>query len=540
MAHLLGVGRSGTRLPTGILVAVGGLVGGLLSASGLSACLSFSAFSCQDDTQCDLAGPVAGGACVDSVGYCAYPDMGCPSGLRFDDAAGDGLGGECVGDGNTGPGTGDGTVGDDGGTEPDPTAGEDTTVGTTPPTTTDPTGPGSDTGEDTVGACGGGGQDCCAGDMCDAGLQCMGSGCGCVASLAAGTRHTCAIKLDGSVWCWGANDLGQLGTMDEGMSPLPVAVPADFGAGMGAQQISAREHTCATRESGVAVCWGHNGSGKADPLSLANIIIPTLATWSMPATTVGVGQSHTCMGRDAGLSTSCWGDNASGQLTGALPGPGPFDSAVPGFEPNRVVAGTAHTCASSLMGSVYCWGNNGSGQLARDPVTTPSSDTPLPVTIGPIGALASGNNHVCARVGNEALCWGANDLGQLGDGTGAMSSTPVPVALPLVAGAVSNVVSGPNHACALVAGGVLYCWGSNDKGQLMLEPDKMGNDMFTLTPVLLDVGATVLEVATGGSQTCVRTDQGEVLCWGVNDFGQNGDGTTNYGFSPTPAALDCP
>jgi alpha-tubulin suppressor-like RCC1 family protein len=512
------------------------------AACGLAApaCLKFSAFACETDDQCDLGGGLPMGTCVQPVGFCAYPDAQCPSGLRFDASAGDGLGEECVNDGT--PGTGDATVGDDDDTDASATETEDTTAGM-PPTTGDVTGPDPSTGGDTQAVCGGAGAECCAGDACDPGLECMGSGCGCVASVAAGLRHTCAVKIDGTVWCWGAGDLGQLG-MDLGpgmtMSTLPLEVPAELGAGMEAELVAAREHTCVSRSDGSAICWGHNTNGKADPLSLENMVPPTVTTWAMSPTTVGVGQNHSCVGRDEGISATCWGDNASGQLGTAAAGPGPFDVTIAGFEPAQIVGGTAHTCASNLMGAVYCWGANGSGQLARDPVTVPSSDAPLVVPVDPVGALSSGDEHVCARVGTTAWCWGANSLGQLGDGTGIASFTPVAVALPPTAGAVTDVVSGPDQSCAIVAGGGLWCWGSNASGQLLLEPDKMGNDMYTLAPQEIEVGATVLQVATGGTQTCALTDEGTVLCWGINDFGQNGNGTTNYGFSPTPVELECP
>lgn len=511
------------------------------AACGIAApaCLKFSAFSCENDGQCDLGGGLPMGTCVQPEGYCAYPDTQCPAGIRFDDAAGDGLGGECVGD-DTGGAT-DPTVADDGDTDSSPSDTDGT--GGTDPSTTEPgdTGPTDD--GDTAAVCGGAGAECCPGDTCDAGLECMGSGCGCVFSIAAGLRHTCAIELDGSVWCWGANDLGQLGArlgVGESISAVPVQVAAELGLGTAAQHIAAREHTCVTRSDDTAICWGHNTSGKANPLSLDNMVSPTVATWAMPATTVGVGQNHSCVGRNAGVAATCWGDNGSGQLGTAAAGPGPFEITIGAFEPNRIVGGTAHTCASNLMGDVYCWGANGSGQLGQDPETVPSTDTPTSVSVGPVGALSSGDAHVCVRAGTSALCWGANDVGQLGDGTGVGSFTPVEVALPRNAGAVTDVVSGPDQSCALVAGGDLWCWGSNASGQLMLEPDEMGNDMYTLAPQQLDVGATVLQVATGGTQTCVLTDEGTVLCWGINDYGQNGNGTTNYGFSPTPVALDCP
>jgi hypothetical protein len=499
----------------------------LVGSSG-TGCLKFSSYGCVDSVQCDLE---AMGQCVVSTGYCAYPDLACgDTALRYDTAAGDGLGGECVGAGG-GSGTNTLTAGDDAATDSDPTVGA-TTEDPTLPVTTATMGETTE-GEDTMGGCGGAGEACCPGDSCDAGLACFGAGCGCIDTMAAGTRHTCAVKLDGTVWCWGANDLGQAAQIGTDDILLPAAVEGGFAAS-GAVEISAANHTCALRQDGSATCWGDNAAQKVDPVNAAPVIDPITASWASPSLHVAAGGSHTCMARDMGITVTCWGSNSAGQITSGAPGPGPF-SASSGFDASKIEAGASHTCASTLTGEVYCWGANANGQLGRDPAVTPSSDTPVQVpALQPVGDLAVGGNHTCARVGSDVYCWGLNSSGQLGDGTQTQSNAALLVPLPPQAGAVSSVEAGPNHTCIIAGGGAVWCWGSNDSGQLT------GSDPNYLDPFEIEIDDPVLQLTTGATQTCVLTDRGEALCWGINQDGQNGDGTTNYGFFPTPVALTCP
>lgn len=492
-----------------------------------SACLNFSPFGCQDDTQCNAEDL---GRC-ESAGFCAYPDLACPdTGYRFEDNAGDGLGGECVVPG--GPVTGSSTT--DNETDPPIDTGDstsDTETGPDPTTGTD-----DDT---TAGVCGGGGQECCPGDQCDPGLACSEGVCGCVTAVGVGDRHSCAIKLDGSVWCWGANDVGQLAVGAPEMSSTPVQVMS-FGPGAEAQVLAARNHTCAIR-SGLAACWGDNGSQQVDfGAAIPTVTTPSDAVWAMPATHVGTGGSHTCVARGADLPVVCWGDNASGQLSG-MGAPGRQMATIPpGLEPSAVALGQAHSCVSMLTGELLCWGANGAGQLGLDPVGTPSTAVPSLIAIPPIGAAVAGFEHTCARAGSDVMCWGRNDQGQVGDGTGTNTFMPATVTFPPGTPAVTSVVAAADHTCAVVTGGDVFCWGGNSNGELLLPVDKMGNDAFALSPRPIDLGFSVAQLSTGVTHTCALSTTGQVLCWGVNGDGQIGDGTVSDALDPTPVQLSCP
>ncbi len=506
---------------------LGGVFAVFAAAAATSACLNFNPFGCQDDTQCD-AEPL--GQCQ-PVGYCSYPDQTClETGQRYENNAGDGLGGECVG-----PISGTSSTGiAESNTDPP----LDTSESASSSTSVDPDS-GSDDPTTGMPECGGGGEECCAGDSCDAGLSCSNGTCGCIASIAVGDRHTCAVKLDGSVWCWGDNTMGQLAAGAPMFSPMPLPVPG-FGPGSVATQVYARNHNCATLIDDTLYCWGDNIGQKVDfgaPLDI--ITTPVAAVWAEPAMQVGVGGTHTCTGRGAAFAPTCWGANGSGQLTGTeTPGPVIVGG---GFEPNAIALGEAHSCMSTLMGQLFCWGDNGFGQLGIDNVMVPTSTVPQNITIPPIGQLVAGMHHTCALTGSDVMCWGRNDLGQVGDGTGADTFTPTTVTFPPGSGMVGSLVAAADQTCAIMATGDLYCWGGNQFGELLLEPDMMtGEDGFTLSPQLINVGFAVAQMATGVTHSCALTTTGQMMCWGENGQGQIGDGNTSDAQDPTPVDLSCP
>lgn len=506
-----------------------GWVAGFAAALAASACLNFDPFGCQDDGQCDTE---AMGVCQ-PVGYCSYPDEACiDTGYRFEGNAGDGLGGECVV-----PMASTGTVNPS--TEATDSS-PDTEEGTGPTTGPDPDSS-SDDGPTTGDVCGGGGQACCPEDACDDGLVCNEGLCSCVQAVAVGDRHSCAIKLDGSVWCWGDNAQGQLAAPPEMTPSSSEPLPIDGFAGT-AQVIAARNHTCVVGADSIPVCWGDNAANKVTPLDAAPAIVIPVAGNAWDAAMIGplgVGGTHTCVGV-ADLPPLCWGSNAAGQLGSPEPIP-PLPVSVNGVEPTAIALGESHSCMSNVSGQLFCWGSNASGQLGIDPALAPTSAIPqLLGTLDPITQVVSGQHHVCIRNSAEVLCWGHNDQGQLGIGNQLNTFTPTPVTFPPPAGNVASLVAAADQTCAVMATGDLYCWGGNQNGELLLEPDKTGQDGFTTTPQAIDLEFAVAQLATGVTHTCALTGQGQVMCWGRNSQGQIGDGTMANALQPTPVLLSCP
>ncbi len=207
--------------------------------------------------------------------------------------------------------------------------------------------------------------------------------------------------------------------------------------------------------------------------------------------------------------------------------------------PGNVGAGFLHTCVVLFDGSVRCWGLNNRGQLGNG--TTMSSTMPVTVT-GITNAIqvAAGLEHTCALLGDGTVaCWGDNSFGQLGNGTTTNSTTPVPVSGISTAISVRAGNFDANHACALLLDGTVRCWGSNNFGQL-------GNGTTTNSSIPVSVSGingltpatTAVDVSAGGSlnsgHTCAIMQNGSVLCWGKNSSGQLGNGGFVNSTTPVP------
>jgi len=235
-----------------------------------------------------------------------------------------------------------------------------------------------------------------------------------------------------------------------------------------------------------------------------------------------------------------WGGNDQGQL--GIPGnvgfaDVPTQASLPaGATATDVAGGEAHSLAVTSAG-VFAWGANGSGQLGTG--NNAGSRVPVPVEIPSgtvITAVAAGGEHSLALTSTgRVLAWGSNSAGQLGNpGVGESSNLPVPVLLPPGA-TVTGIAAGGDHSLAVTSTGQVLAWGLNEFGEL-------GNgtsDNFATTPVAVDLppGTAVTAVAAGENFSVARTATGSVLAWGLNDQGQLGNGTTDNSDVPTPVSL---
>lgn len=363
----------------------------------------------------------------------------------------------------------------------------------------------------------------------------VGTGCGsvplnhCVTALAVGDGYNCAL-VNGGAWCWGDNLFGELGNNTRQNSLVPVQVPS-LTAGVSAIAAMSSSHTCALI-NGAAWCWGYNFYGQLGNSSDTDSPVPVrVQGLSAGVQSISVGGDHTCAivnGR-----VYCWGYNYKGQLgydTGSTTCSGSFPcSSVPapvqGLSTSAqavAVGGYGHTCAL-LAGAVKCWGDNEYGQLGDG--TGKDSLTPVQVSglTSGVTSIIAGSEHACALMNGELWCWGANYAGQIGDGTdnGQHRYTPVRV-IGLTSG-LQAIGAGWSHNCAVVSGGVL-CWGDNLYGEL-------GNIVTTNpsdipTPVQV-YGLTAGAQAVGGgtSHSCAIVNGG-VKCWGSNATGQFGNNST--------------
>ena len=192
-----------------------------------------------------------------------------------------------------------------------------------------------------------------------------------------------------------------------------------------------------------------------------------------------------------------------------------------------IAAGARHTCALDGSGHALCWGANESGQLGAGDLTP--RDTPAPVA-GELRftQVTTGGAHSCGLTADgDAYCWGDDDHGQLGDATASLRDTPVRVA---GAGRYRALRAGLDHTCALTTGATVSCWGANKYGQL---GDATTRDRATPAPVR---GGRVVALSVGWRHTCALTADGTALCWGDNTDGQLGDGTRTPHSTPVPVA----
>ncbi|MBC7227797.1 MAG: chromosome condensation regulator RCC1 [Thermoflexales bacterium] len=340
-----------------------------------------------------------------------------------------------------------------------------------------------------------------------------------VVAIAAGGAHTCALTRSGAVRCWGWNWYGQLGDGTKTDRPMPVGV---VGLGRDVVAIAAGEaHTCALTRSGAVWCWGSNGGGELGDGTTTDRPTPVrVVGLGSDVVAIAAGWAHTCA-LTAGGEVRCWGANV-GQLGDGTTTDRPTPVGVMGLEKGvaAVAAGGLHTCALSTDGGVRCWGQNQYGQLGDG--TTTDRLTPVDV-VGlerGVAAVAAGWGHTCALSTDGGVrCWGQNQSGELGDDTTLQRNTPVEV-VSLRRDGVA-ITAGWGHTCALTQGGRVMCWGANEFGQL-------GDGTFTGSAVPVGgVGLSgVVAIDAGDAHTCALTTDGGVRCWGSNTLGQLGDGTT--------------
>ena len=261
---------------------------------------------------------------------------------------------------------------------------------------------------------------------------------------------------------------------------------------------------------------------------------------------IDAGSGHICVILDDG-SVSCWGGNGGGQLgdgtnTGRYT-PTQTSSLGEGRTAIAISAGWGHTCAILDDGSVSCWGRNDNGQLG-DNTTTADRNTPTQTsslgTDRTAVAISAGMYHTCAILDDGSVsCWGHNNYGQLGDGTITQRNTPTQTSSLGEGRTAVAITAGGHHTCAILDDGSVSCWGYDGYGQLGVgtnDDDGTGvnDDAYTPTQTSsLGTDRTAVAIAAGSDYTCAILDDGSVSCWGLNGYGQLGDGTTTDRNTPT-------
>jgi alpha-tubulin suppressor-like RCC1 family protein len=235
-----------------------------------------------------------------------------------------------------------------------------------------------------------------------------------------------------------------------------------------------------------------------------------------------VGSQHSCVTAVTG-GIKCWGHNDGGQLGDGTAKESGVPVPVKGLSSGMLaLAASGDTCAVTVAGELLCWGHNESGQLGNG--TMQGNLTPVGVSGLGSGAkaVAAGGLHTCAvSSAGGVLCWGENSSGELGDGTTFASL--VPVAVKGLSSGVSAVAVGFGHSCALTTGGTVKCWGLDKYGEL---GDGNASEVPVKTPVDVKDLLNVVSLASSSLHTCALTKFGQVSCWGHNLDGELGNGTT--------------
>ncbi len=288
------------------------------------------------------------------------------------------------------------------------------------------------------------------------------------------------------------------------------------------------EHTCALDTGGDVYCWGSNTFGQVGDDTLFSKSEPVQVRSLPPIEELALGLNHSCA-RSSDGSVWCWGANNDGRLGNASATP-PRELPVLVNEVSdaaKIAAGDEHSCAVRFDGTGVCWGNNDLGELgnglpsdneATAVAIVDPADTTFQTPLGGMTDIGAGDDHTCAIVGSGVMCWGMNALGQLGNSTIINSS--VPVAVVGLSGTPQSLTVGDDHNCVLMEDAKTFCWGDNTSGQL-------GNGTInpsSTTAILIVSEIVPVQVEAGEDHTCALTADNEVYCWGENGASQVGDG----------------
>jgi len=357
--------------------------------------------------------------------------------------------------------------------------------------------------------------------------------------VTAGSNHSLGLRADGSLWAWGLNYDGQLGsTTNTGTAtanPTPTQV-----AGIYTQVAAGTYHSLGLRADGSLWAWGQNQYGQLGTATNSGTATanPTPTQVAGTYAQVAAGQYHS-LGLRADGTLTAWGYNLRGQLGT------PTNSGTQTPNPTPTATGTALVTRSLAMGylfglavkgdgTLWAWGLNLNGQLG---IPTSTGRTNRPVQVGTahdwVQVAAGFYYSLGLRADGSLWAWGSNQYGELGNPTGNGNQAAAHPTPTQVAGTYTQVAAGADHVLALRADGSLWAWGYNYNGEL---GNHTNNGTPNANPTPTQVAGTYTQVAAGGYHSLALRADGSLWAWGLNIFGQLGNGSTSTSATPTQVA----
>ena len=394
----------------------------------------------------------------------------------------------------------------------------------------------------------------------------------------------CALSTAGEIYCWGNNTFSGIeqGASDgtatgDALGEIAATPPIDLGTNVRVNQFDVGHNSaCAVIDNGGVKCWGQNTNGnlgygdtttRYNPSALGDSLASVNLGTSVTAIKVGVGVEHACVITNA-RTVKCWGGNTSGQVgrgdtnawgneSGEMGTSLPIVDIGSGVTARDIHVGAYHTCVLTNSGSVKCWGKNDLGQLGIGSTTNigdgagemGSSLASISLPTGTVLSLYGGAYTTCVRMSNGSYCWGLGNYGirfdgdsdNVGDGPSEMGASLVAMSLGTYedvldySSPLSNAFA---HACVVISSGRVKCLGKNSDGQLgrgNTTDFGLGSTEIGVNLTTIDFGAEdhAVDVAVAERYSCALLINGEIKCWGKNDIGQLGNGsTTTVGDGP--------
>lgn len=380
-----------------------------------------------------------------------------------------------------------------------------------------------------------------------------------IKQVVTGRNHTCVIASDNLVYCWGYNSNGELGNGIAGNSNTPVAV--DFSGvlnGKTAKSISAGNlHTCIVASDNLPYCWGDNNFSQIGNGSSIEPRVPlaVVTSGALSGKTVKVlvsrGEHNCAIASDD--SAYCWGWGPYGQLGHGVSSNSNVPVAVSragvlsGLTVSKIFIGGARSCVIASDNKLYCWGLNTNGELGNTStanMNVPVSPTLSGVLLGKnIVEVGMASNHICALANDgSAYCWGSGTGGELGNGTGVSSTSPVAVVMNgvLSGKTIKTLSTSPNQntTCVIASDNQVYCWGRATSFRLG-NGQSSTNALAPVSVVTSGVlsGKTIKYLRVGGGATCVIASDNRAYCWGTGSSGRLGNGSTTSSSSPVTVTM---